>query len=248
MIGPRDLWPEAVWREKLAPPRALVEFDGGLYAPPRRPQTAAHLAWITDPPRALSYAVERARREGASRLALGGPPGNYLLSGVSPESADLFASQGFQCVGGHLDLRVDPRAPAGTDPRVRRCEDDEALIEWVGIRFGCAWSEECARASRDGALLEAELDERRVGFVAVGGNNAALGSFGPIGVIPEARGSGIGAALCSAAMQTLARQGFVSVTVPWVAAETVAFYGRTVKVLGSQRRLALSLPLRTDSA
>lgn len=249
MIGPRSALPEALWREKLSPPRALVEIEGGLYAPPRRPGSPAWLAWVfdADPAAAVHEAARRATLDGADRLLLGGPPGNYVVSGVGDAHRQRFVDLGFKVSAEHVDLVVDPRGAALDASRVERVEDPAALCAWVEARFGAAWSEECSRAGRDG-LFVARVEGSVVGFSAAGGNNAALGTFGPVGVIPDARGRGLGASLTLAALQALAAQGFHEVTVPWVAPSTAAFYASLAPVLSARRRGTLSRPLRTGSA
>ncbi|MEZ4393388.1 MAG: GNAT family N-acetyltransferase [Polyangiales bacterium] len=247
MIGPRSALPEALWREKLAPPRPLVEIPGGLYGPPRSPAGPAWLAWVFDDPEAVvEDAARRATRDGAGRLLLGGPPGNYVVSGVDDAHRPRFCELGFTSIAEHLDLVVDPRVEGGC-PGIEAVDDEAALCAWVGSRFGAAWSEECARAGR-GGLFVARVGGEVVGFSAAGGNNAALGTFGPVGVIPEARGRGLGAALTRAAMRALAAQGFQEVTVPWVSPQTAAFYQGLATVLRSRRRATLARPLRTGSA
>lgn len=247
MIGPRSALPEALWREKLAPPRPLVEIPGGLYGPPRHPGGPAWLAWIFDDPEAVvEDAARRAARDGAGRLLLGGPPGNYVVSGVDDAHRPRFTELGFRATAEHVDLVVDPRVE-GDAGEVEAVDDPASLCAWVEARFGAAWSEECARAGR-GRLFVARVGGEVVGFSAAGGNNAALGTFGPVGVLPEVRGRGLGASLTRAALRALAAQGFQEVTVPWVAPATAAFYASLATVLSSRRRATLARPLRTGSA
>ena len=118
MIGPQGSIPEARWREKLSAPRPLRALDGFLYGPPQREGAAAFLAWIfdPDPDAALPRAVAHARHDGASALYAGGPPGNYLVSGVDAHTREWLLARGFEARSAHVDLCVDPRGQS-LDPR-----------------------------------------------------------------------------------------------------------------------------------
>jgi GNAT superfamily N-acetyltransferase len=240
MFGPREEIPAARWREKLSPPRPLRALDGALYGPPRRPGAPAFLAWIFGHDRdlALESALREARADAAAALYAGGPPGNYLVSGVDAVESAWFVARGFTRAAEHRDLLVDASA-ARADARVSRADDGDATCAWVAARFGLHWSEEARRAHAGGGLFVVGDAAGPQGFVAAGGNNADAGTFGPVGVIPEARGRGLGEALTRTALHALASQGFASVTVPWVAPERVAFYARLAPVLCEVPRFSL---------
>ena len=57
-----------------------------------------------------------------------------------------------------------------------------------------------------------------------------------MGVIPRARGHGLGEALTRAALHLLAAQGFDEVTIPWVDRALVPFYARVARVLREDPR------------
>jgi GNAT superfamily N-acetyltransferase len=237
MIGPQGSIPEARWREKLSPPRPLRALDGFLYGPPQRAGAAAFLAWIfdPDPDAALPRAVAHARHDGASALYAGGPPGNYLVSGVDAHTREWLLARGFEARSAHVDLCVDPRGQS-LDPRVAPPDDLAAALAFVTETFGAHWGAEALRASTRDGLRVTRDDHGLTGFVAAGGNNADAGTFGPVGVIPRARGHGLGEALTRAALHLLAAQGFDEVTIPWVDRALVPFYARVARVLREDPR------------
>lgn len=246
MIGPRETFPEAVWEEKRAAPRALHRVAGGWYAPPLRPDGAAWIAWVDrDLDATLDAMIARAEADRAGSLRVGGPPGNYLTSGAREGEVAAFAARGFAVIGEHVDLEVDPRVPPQNEPRVAREAHPDALLAWIERAFGGAWAMEARRAASHGALFVAREGDRTLGFAAHSGNNAALGTFGPIGVADDARGLGLGGALADAAFEDLARRGFERVLVPWVDLATVPFYARRVTVHASHRRVSMRRLART---
>ena len=237
----------ATLAEKLRPPRALTVVEGALLAEPAAGSTTAWLAWWSGAPASLAAVIARARAVGAARLTVGGPPGNYVESGVDAEDtvrvAALLAA-GYTPREAHLDLRVRTRvAPSAADaPIVRRCGDD--LGDAVGAAFGAGWAWEAARARSHGGVFVARADDGALqGFAAHSGNLAHRGTFGPVGVLPAARGRGLGAALTRAVFVDLRARGFDEAVVPWVATGTVGFYGSLVTILGRTSRLVLSLDL-----
>ena len=233
--------------EKLRPPRALTAVGASLFAGPAPGSTTAWLAWWSGAADELAEVGARALAAGATRLVAGGPPGNYIESGV--DAADLarlaaLAAAGFAVRGEHVDLRVRTDVAAHDAPgvSVARCADD--LDETIRAAFGDGWAWESARAREHGGLFAARADGGGVlGFAAHSGNLCHRGTFGPIGVLPAARGRGVGAALSRAVLADLRERGFVEATVPWVAAETVGFYGSLVSITARTRRLTLARAL-----
>jgi GNAT superfamily N-acetyltransferase len=184
----------------------------------------------------------------AARLTTGGPPACYLASGVSGDddaTLALLHARGFVETARHVDLAVALRAPAAPDARVRRCppEEREELFAWVTRAFALAWGRECRRGLRHGGAFVAGPAGGYVGFCSHSGHNAALGTFGPLGVSPDARRGGLGAALARAALDDLYARGFRDVTIPWVAPELVAFYGRLCSSVRAAERRVLTLTL-----
>jgi GNAT superfamily N-acetyltransferase len=233
--------------EKLRPPRALTAVGASLFAGPAAGSKAAWLAWWSGAPEELAEVIARAREAGAARLCAGGPPGNYVESGVDASDADrvaALAAMGFTTRGEHVDLRVRTAVAARppTGAIVARSADDLGGV--IGEAFGAAWAWEAERARSHEGLFAARSDDGSwLGFAAHSGNLAHRGTFGPIGVLPSARGRGVGVALATAVFADLRARGFDEATVPWVAVETVAFYGSMVTVTARTRRLAMTLEL-----
>lgn len=233
--------------EKLRAPRALTALGASLFAEPAEGSTTAWLAWWSGAAGELAEAIERARSAGATRLSAGGPPGNYVESGVDASDADrvaALAAAGFTIRGEHLDLRVGTEvAPRpALEATVARTADD--LGPLIAPAFGLAWAWEAERArSHRGLFMARSIEGDWLGFAAHSGNLCHRGTFGPIGVLPLARGRGVGAALATSVFADLHERGFDEATVPWVAAETVAFYESLVAIRGRTRRLAMTLTL-----
>ncbi|MDO9018997.1 MAG: GNAT family N-acetyltransferase [Deltaproteobacteria bacterium] len=233
--------------EKLRPPRALTAVGASLFAAPAPGSTAAWMAWWSGAADELAEVTARALAAGATRLVAGGPPGNYVESGVDAADVERVAAltgHGFTVRGEHVDLQVRtdvaPRAAPGVT--VARCDDD--VDETIRAAFGDGWAWESARAREHGGLFTARGDDGGVlGFAAHSGNLCHRGTFGPIGVLPAARGRGVGAALSRVVLADLRARGFVEATVPWVAAETVGFYGSMVTITARTRRLTLARAL-----
>ncbi|MDB4931024.1 MAG: hypothetical protein JWM10_3508 [Myxococcaceae bacterium] len=240
----------ATLAEKLAEPRALTAVGASLVAAPAPGSTTAWLAWWSGADDELAEVVAQARDWGAARLVAGGPPGNYVESGVDAGDAARVAAlraAGFATTGEHLDLRVctevAPVTVAGVS--VARCAEN---LDAVAAAFGAGWAWEAARARGHGGLFAAHADEGAwLGFGAHSGNLAHRGTFGPIGVLPAARGRGVGAALATAVFADLRARGFAEATVPWVAEATAAFYAGLVTIAARTRRLTMALRLSTGS-
>ena len=191
----------AALAEKLLPPRPLHRLGDALVAPPLPGSTTAWIAACPLDAAAIDACVAWAWSTGASRVAYGGPPGNYLVSG---------------CDGGDVE-RLEALARAGFVEHGRHVDLDVILAGGM------------VRKS-DGGI---------VGVAAHSGNLAHLGTFGPVGVVDAARGSGLGRALSSHVFADLHHRGFATATVPWVENATVAFYASFVPVLGRTERIAL---------
>lgn len=233
--------------EKLRPPRPLTAVGASLYAGPAPGSTTAWLAWWSGAADELAEVGARALAAGATRLVAGGPPGNYVESGVDAVDVERVAAltgHGFAARGEHVDLRVvtavAPHAAPGVS--IARCDDD--LDETIRAAFGDGWAWESARAREHGGLFTARGDDGGVlGFAAHSGNLCHRGTFGPIGVLPAARGRGVGAGLARVVLSDLRARGFDEATVPWVAMETVGFYGSMVTITARTRRLTLARAL-----
>lgn len=231
--------------EKLRPPRPLTRVGGSLMAGPAPGSRTAWLAWWDGSPASLEEIVEQARAEGATRLTAGGPPGNYVDSGVDADDVERFVAVGFTARGAHVDLRVETAVTVRSVEGVAMVRGgDDTLRALVDERFGVAWAWEAERAHAHGGLFGARsTDGAWLGFAAHSGNLAHRGTFGPLGVFSDARGKGLGAALATVVLDDLRVRGFDAVTVPWVARETAAFYERLGRVTARRERVVMTRDL-----
>lgn len=92
------------------------------------------------------------------------------------------------------------RKPIGTEV--------DAVVAWVSEHFGARWASEArvALANRPVSLFIAVQKSEPVGFACY--DATARGYVGPIGVLPQARGTGIGAALLRAALEDMRAAGY----------------------------------------
>lgn len=165
-----------------------------------------------------------------ARIVLGHEAGNYFVPGL-PASIDptFFERRGFKRVGTAVDLAVDLRSiPDAADDVMRPtvAQRDE-VTRFIASAFGAAWAFEAARAFENDppSLFVARADGTIVGFSAHDANNRGLGFFGPAGVEPGQRGTGIGRALLSASLRDLRRLGYGRAIIPWAA--NTGFYERS---------------------
>lgn len=192
----------------------------------------------------LLGAVEAAlRADGARTLRVAECSPNYLVPGIDLRYTPgwLFVQKhGFASVGEAVNMTVDLHAdPQGTGWQsdadearlaaagvtVRRAEphDGPAVAAILDANWP-AWTPEiaAAMARTPPALALALRGDAVLGFSAYDANNVGTGWFGPMGTAPEARGLGIGGALCRRCLADLAAQGLGQATIPWVA--PVGFY------------------------
>lgn len=178
------------------------------------------------------------RRDLVSRLVTCGPPWGYLRSGLSlrdPHRIAQYRALGLSPSSVHVDLRLTLCAASITEKslgadavRVERSRvGDAESIAWIASRFGTSWAAEAEAAQAHlGLFLALDGAGNVVGFSAHSGHNAAVGTFGPLGVASEARGDGIGTRLAARAFLDLHARGFATVTVPWVEPRLTAFYAQ----------------------
>jgi predicted N-acetyltransferase YhbS len=224
-------------QERRSPPRALTRVGAALYGPPLRP--AGRAWWAGAAPGADLLATGRAvldaaRADGAGAVTVSGPPGNYRVSGVSPEEVPLrtaLQTLGFKLQGVHHDLVVTASAPPTGDVREGLGRCPATFLPWVEAHFGLPWRWEAERAMVHHGLFIEEDEHGWAGFACHSGNNVARGTFGPLGVLPSHRGTGLGARLTRRALAQLHARGFARVTIPWVAPQTVGFYRKVCAVL-----------------
>jgi phosphoribosylglycinamide formyltransferase-1 len=131
---------------------------------------------------------------------------------------------------------------AGFTLRRGRGRDDDRLAAWIDFTFGASfWSSEVRAAN----VWVARRGEEIVGFAAFGPRGLALpwlrrwrdradvGIFGPYGVAEEFRGTGVGAALLTAALYSLRASGYAHALIPAVSGERLieAYRARTGAVV-----------------
>jgi ribosomal protein S18 acetylase RimI-like enzyme len=100
--------------------------------------------------------------------------------------------------------------PAGDARIVRKPIGTEfdAVGAWVGEHFGVRWASEAraALANRPVTLFVAVQAGEPIGFACY--DATARGYVGPIGVLPQARGTGLGGALLRAALEDMRAAGY----------------------------------------
>jgi phosphoribosylglycinamide formyltransferase-1 len=116
--------------------------------------------------------------------------------------------------------------------RVARGSD--AFLAWIDEEFGGTWSSEAFA----GSSVIAKRGDRFAGFASYApeglsfswlrglGRESGVGIFGPFGVAPEFRRSPVGPNLLTAALASLAEQGFARALIPAVGHEKLIAYYR----------------------
>ena len=107
-----------------------------------------------------------------------------------------------------LALGVDVRKPIGPE--------HDLLIGWVAEQFGTAWASEArvALGNRPTSLFVATQAGALIGFACY--DATARGFFGPIGVAPVARKTGVGEALLLACLHDMRAAGYGYAVAGWV--------------------------------
>jgi phosphoribosylglycinamide formyltransferase 1 len=109
---------------------------------------------------------------------------------------------------------------------------DDRTLAWIDLAFGGTWSGEAFR----GANVIVRNIGAPVGFATYDprglqyrwlrsmGAQPGVGIFGPFGLAPEVRGSGIGPALLTIALCGLRRRGYATALIPAVGEEKLVAY------------------------
>ncbi len=132
---------------------------------------------------------------------------------------------------------------------------DERTLAWIDETFGGSWSSEAyaganAVARRDRAPVGfATADARDLKFAWLAGlaRKPDVGILGPLGVAPQERGSGLGAALLRTALDALRQRGYRRALIPAVGDEQLVHYYRDAagaRVAERFDRAALYRPAR----
>lgn len=173
---------------------------------------------------------------GGRRVNLGAEPGNYFVPGIPQNDEGMhrfFHLQGYEklpeeAVDLSVELSSHPKNGSTSGDSIRRAalEDRGPALQFVEEGFGKAWRLECERTFEhaEPTMFLAEKQGRLVGFSAHDANNRGLGFFGPEGVLPEARGQGLGRLLLLASLSDLRSLGFKRTIIAWAASHD--FYQR----------------------
>jgi GNAT superfamily N-acetyltransferase len=208
-------------------PRAPLSPQGWLVAlgvAPRE-QAAGHGT------RLLESCLRFLAASGCTVAGLGGDGERYLLPGCDPMAYPAFRrlvqSRGFRPAGRIEAMECDLLAirpavrPANSHPHDYRHPADGELPELLGVvsGFSESWAslvrDYLARCPDSGNLWVASGSGRIAGFAGFDLFPGCPGRFGPIGVVPEVRGQGVGAHLLSLSLASMARRGHRSAWFLW---------------------------------
>ncbi len=191
-------------------------------------------------------AEARSRPSAVREMRSGGPPAYYFSSGILLTNQALTAawqSLGAQLLATHCDLLVcgpvlDYLAPSRGSVARLIAPNLAKVQAFCQREFSQDWSAEVTRAALSDAVFVATDCGEIVGVAAHSGHAAALGTFGPIGVNPSMRGSGIGRELAKQTLRDLFDRGVREVRIPWVASDIMGFYRTVVShMIVEERRL-----------
>lgn len=202
--------------------------------------------------RLVSTFIEEARGAKLERVLVSGETGKapgYIQPGIEmPKESGalvLLRSLGFQeldmAYSMSIELKAAPELPqvAGWEVGVATEEDRGALIQSITNSVPGEWerffdlalsnSESKIVVVRNGALIG--------GYCHTQGNR-----FGPLGVVPSARGGGLGSLITIAALHEMRANGAKEASFTWSDAENLSFYQRVgFKVKHSFQRMQLLL-------
>ncbi|MGY4828964.1 GNAT family N-acetyltransferase [Sphaerotilaceae bacterium SBD11-9] len=105
------------------------------------------------------------------------------------------------------DLPARPQ-PEGVVVRKPIGPEHDLLVAWIAEHFGAGWASEArvALSNHPTSLFIAIRSAAPIGFACY--DATARGMFGPVGVAPDARQSGVGAALLLACLHDMRSQGY----------------------------------------
>ena len=120
------------------------------------------------------------------------------------------------------------RALAPDGLRVVRFIEDSAATHWPDESKD-SWMAECqaAMAHHPPTCFVAVHERTLIGFACY--DATAKGFFGPMGVLRDHQGKGVGKALLLASLLAMWNEGYGYAAIGWPAASAVGFYARTVQ-------------------
>jgi len=122
------------------------------------------------------------------------------------------------------------RLPQGNAPqgvKIKRAfvGDKEAVLAFVRQHFSAGWVAEAECALLSHKCFIATEEGRLLGFACY--DSTAKGYFGPIGVLEETRGKGVGSALLIRTLECMREDGYGYAIIGWVD-DAEVFYRKTV--------------------
>jgi len=181
----------------------------------------------------LKECEERLAKKDVALISIMDAIPNYLTPGLDYRYTEAFcflSKHGYEKVGENINLICDvspDKFDVTEDLRrlekegftIRRAEPDdkEEVLRFIRSEFAL-WEGEVKEFFRNDpiSLHICLRGEEVVGFSGYDGNNKNTGWFGPMGVLPECRGKGIGALLCKLCLRDIALQGHKRSIIPWV--------------------------------
>lgn len=181
------------------------------------------------------------RGKGISAIRLLESAPNYLTPGIDLRYARALrfaVKHGFEQIGETVNLVVDlddAMQPAASQPaadertilRHASTGDRDGVLAFVGVHWP-AWIPEVTTALENSppSLYLGQRGGDVLGFAAYDANNIGTGWFGPMGVAPGARGTGLGCRLLRRCLADIREQGQSRAIIPWVG--PVSFYAKCV--------------------
>ncbi|HEX3142290.1 MAG TPA: GNAT family N-acetyltransferase [Rhizobacter sp.] len=134
-------------------------------------------------------------------------------------------------------LPAQPQQPLPQGVTVRKPigPEHDLLTAWIVRQFGAGWASEAraAMSNHPTSLYIATQSNTPIGFACY--DATARGLFGPIGVSPEARGSGVGAALLLACLHEMRSLGYAYAVAGYVGStEFFRRVARATEIEGSE--------------
>ncbi len=183
---------------------------------------------------------------GARWVIYSGYPPAYFLPGLDaeryPEGLRLLEQHGFRTASRPVAMDLGIAAYATPDDVAKRQADREAegyvigparagdlpeVIDFAAAELAPDWGEAVRQAvirhgRPDRVLLVRDPDQHIVGFATYGAYRGLLERFGPVGVVPNRRGLGLGTILLHASLRKMRAEGAHSAWFLWTGAESPA--------------------------